>query len=310
MKENNLFSQILTTVTKYLKFLVVIVLVGICVSGIRVVKSGEVAVILRFGQLVGDTPEEQVHEAGLLFAFPYIIDEVITVPVSSVMEQSVTTYYTPADTQTKDGGYVLTGDQNVAYLSASVKYVVSDPVNYALHVNNISATINGVVSNAMLTQAASVDVDDLLTSGKDAFAAKAMAQADQSLKHTGVTLTALELTQVSMPNEVKAVYDRVNSATVSAATTIENAYNYRNTLIPYAESSASSAISLASGEQALAISNANKKLAEFWGLLEEYQVNPETVRTRVYSQKVSHVLGIIQRIRVVEDGETTVILYP
>lgn len=310
MKENSLFAQVLATVSKYLKILVVIVVLGICVSGIRIVKSGEVALILRCGQLVGDTPEEQIHESGLLLAFPYIIDEVITVPVGSVMEQSVTTHFTPDGTDTKDGGYVLTGDHNIAYLSASVKYVVSDPVKYALQVNDVKEMINGAVSGAMLTQAASTEVDQLLTGGKDAFAAKAMTHANSALTHTGVTLTALELTQVSMPNEVREIYDEVNSATVSAAAMLESAQGRRNTLIPNAEATASSALSLANAQHTLAVSTAERTLAEFWGLLEEYELDPGTVRTRVYSQKVSELFSRIKNIRVVEDGETSVVLYP
>ena len=235
MKENSLFAQVLATVSKYLKILVVIVVLGICVSGIRIVKSGEVALILRFGQLVGDTAEEQIHESGLLFAFPYIIDEVITVPVGSVMEQSVTTHFTPEGVDTQDGGYVVTGNHNIAYLSASVKYVISDPVKYALGVKDIESMINGAVSSAMLTQAASIDVDQLLTGGKDVFAAAAKAQADAALTETGVTLTALELTQVSMPHEVREVYDQVNSASVEAETIVERARSYVTTLIPNAQ---------------------------------------------------------------------------
>ena len=310
MKENNLFAQILASVTKYLRILVVLVLVGICLSGIRIIKSGEVALILRFGRLVGETREEQVHDAGLLLAFPYIIDEVITVPTSSVMEQSVTTYHTPTGTDTKAGSYVITGDSNVAILTASVKYVVSDPVDYALNVSNISDMINGAVSNAMLTEAASTDVDDLLTAGKDAFATRSLERAEKGLTNVGVDLTSLELTKVSMPSEVKTIYDQVNSATVSAATTIENAENYRQTLIPYAESLASTAVSTASAEKVLATADAQTALTEFWGLLEEYKTNPDVVRTRVYSQKVTALFDKIQRIRVVEDGQTSIVVYP
>lgn len=310
MKENNLFAQILASVTKYLRILVILVLAGICLSGIRIVKSGEVALILRFGRLVGQTQEEQVHEAGLLLAFPYIIDEVITVPISTVMEQSVTTYHTPTGTDTKAGSYVLTGDSNVAVLTASVKYVVSDPVAYALNVGDIGNMINGAVSNAMLTEAASTDVDDLLTAGKDAFAARSLTRAAENLTNAGVELTSLELTKVSMPSEVKTIYDQVNSATVSAATTIENANNYRQTLIPYAESVASTTVSTASAEKVLAVADAQTKLTEFWGLVEEYRVNPEVVRTRVYSQKVTALFEAIQKVRVVEDGQTSIVLYP
>ena len=53
MQKNNLFVDTLTTVTKYLRILVVIVIVGICLSGVRVVKSGNVALVIRCGKLVG-----------------------------------------------------------------------------------------------------------------------------------------------------------------------------------------------------------------------------------------------------------------
>ena len=49
---------------------------------------------------------------------------------------------------------------------------------------------------------------------------------------------------------------------------------------------------------------------EFWGLVEEYELDPGTVRTRVYSQKVSELFSRIKNIRVVEDGETSVVLHP
>lgn len=308
MKKNDLFAQILTLVTKYLRVLVVLVILGICLSGVRIVKSGNVALILRCGQLVGDTYEEQVHEPGLLLAMPYIIDEVIMVPTGSVIEQSVITYYTPDTGNSSDGAYVVTGDENIAILSASVKYVISDPVAYALNVSNVESMINGAVSNAMLCQAAQTDVDELLTSGKDAFTTASIKLASQSLDaaKAGVTLTNLELTQVSMPQEVRTIYNQVNSSTVYAQTIIENANNYRTTVVPYAQSSAANQIALATANKATAVGNANTALVEFWGLLEEYRQNPQVVRTRLYSQKVTQMMQTIQRVHVVQDGDTRI----
>ena len=146
MKQKTLFADVLETVTKYFLILVILVVIGIFFSGLRVVETGNVAVVLRFGKLVGDNYEEQVQEPGLMFAFPYIIDEVIMIPTGRVMEQTVTTYYTdPATAATLDGGYVITGDQNIAVVAASVKYIISDPVAYALYVKDISAVINNSV---------------------------------------------------------------------------------------------------------------------------------------------------------------------
>lgn len=310
-KKNTVFADVLQTVTRYFVVLVVVVVAVIALSGIRVVKSGEVALILRFGKLVGNTYEEQVHEPGLLFAFPYIIDEVVTVPTGNVMEQVVTTHYTSGTmTSLRTNGYVITGDQNIAIISASVKYVVSDPVAYALHVKSIPDILSAFVSSAMVDEAAGISVDELLTSGKDAFATKALAVASESLRIAGcgVQLTNLELTQIRMPQEVRTVYDQVNSSAVHAQTIIENANNFRNTVIPYAQSTASSMVALANVEKVNAVSAANTALVEFWGLVEEYRQNPQVVRTRLYAQKISQLLETIGRVHVVQDGQTKIYL--
>ncbi len=57
--------------------------------GSPIVKPDEVAVILRWGRLVGDTPALQEHGPGLLFAFPRPIDRVVRVPVKHVWEVPV-----------------------------------------------------------------------------------------------------------------------------------------------------------------------------------------------------------------------------
>src|SRR5882724_7658499 len=60
-------------------------------SGITVVKPDEVAVILRWGRLVGTTPALQEHGPGLLFAFPQPVDQVVRVQVKRVSEVQVST---------------------------------------------------------------------------------------------------------------------------------------------------------------------------------------------------------------------------
>ena len=311
MQQNNLFSDTLKAVTRYLKILVVVVIVGIFLSGVRMVKTGNVALVLRCGKLVGDTYEEQVHESGLLFAFPYIIDEVITVPVNSVMEQSVTTHYSEG-IYTKNGAYVITGDQNIAQMSASVKYMVSDPVAYALNVKDIKSILNASVSNAMLSEAASYDVDLLLTTEKDNFSAQTKTRTQEKLNaaKVGVTITSIELTQVTMPTEVRAAYNNVNSATVEAATLLETAKTQSNVQLKEAEGFAAEKVANAKANQAAKVSAANANLSEFHGLLEEYKQSPDVVRIRVYSAKVRTMLDKIKTVRVVADDESKIFLNP
>ncbi len=314
MKQKTLFADVLETVTKYFLILVIVVIIGVFFSGLRVVESGNVAVVLRFGKLVGDSYEEQVHEPGLMFSFPYIIDEVIMVPTGNVMEQSVTTHYTDAvkTSSTAAGGYVITGDQNIAVIAASVKYVISDPVAYALYVEDISAMINNAVSAAMLNEAARLDVDNLLTDGKDAYARSVLNRANEKLAliGAGVSLTTLELTDVAMPEEVRDVYESVNSATVQATTLIERAYQYRENTLPAAEASATTLIAQANSNYSTQVAAANADLAEFWGVLEEYEENPEVVRTRIYSAKAISFMQKLKKVYVVQDGDNKIFIDP
>ena len=286
----------------------------ICLSGVRIVKSGEVAVVLRFGKLVGNTYEEQVHEPGLFFAFPYIIDEVITVPVGSVKELTVTTHYTEGEMlNSEQRGYVITGDQNIAVISASVKYNITDAVSYALHVKDADRIINAAVSGAMVKSAAHRAVDGILTSEKEAYATEVRAMAQQTLDEigTGITLSNLELTKVSMPEEVRETYENVNAATVQAATLAEKALQYRDSLMPYAESMRTSLISNAYSKQSTAIAEAEQYLAEFRGVLEEYEANPdslEAIKTRIYTQKMMEMLARIKKVYLVPDDESHIII--
>ena len=313
MKRKTLVGDVLDSVTKYFFILIGAVVLLVLASCIRVVESGNVAVVLRFGKLVGDTREEQVREPGLHFALPYIIDEVITVPTGSVIEQDITTHYTAGKIiGNKYAGYLLTGDSNIAVVSASVKYTVSDPVAYALHVKDISAIIDATVSSAMLSEAAGIEVDGLLTDKKAEFAAAVLARATQKLEKlgVGVSLGTLELTHVAMPEEVRDIYEQVNAAVVRAATIKEEADRYAATVIPSAREEKATAISVANSQKAKDIAAANTYLAEFWGLVEEYRRLPDVVEARVYSDKIMQAIGRFSKVIAVEDENSKIFINP
>ena len=313
MKKNSLFLDILQAATRYFGLLIVVVVIGILCSGIRVIQSGNQAVILRMGRILGDTYEEQVHGPGLLLAFPYIIDEVIVIPTDQVYQQSVVVHDSGATTgKTSRTGYLMTGDHNIAVVSASVKYTVSDPVKYALRVKDLSSVIDACVSSAMVEEAATMDVDSLLTDEKDAFARRILTTSREKLDRidVGVRLLSIELTRVSMPEEVREIYEQVNSATVQVSTTLETARQYREKVLPAAHAAADTTISQANAEYSERVSAANQELMEFWGILEQYRSNPQMVRTRIYSQKVTEFLDRIGSVRVVSDGDTNLFLNP
>ena len=311
MKKHTLFLDILQSATRYFGALVVLVILGILCSGIRIIETGNQAVVLRFGRVVGETREQQVHGPGLLLAFPYIIDEVIVVPTDTVYEQSITTHYSGhLNGSTSETGYVMTGDNNIAVVSASVKYTVSDPVTYALMVEDLPGILDACISSAMVSHASGMRVDSLLTDQKDNFARAVTETASEKLETigTGIQIVSLELTHVSMPEEVRSIYEEVNSATVNVSTMLARAHQQREKLIPQAQAEADTIVAQARSDQARRVAQARQSLSEFWGVLDEYQANPELVKTRIYSQKITEFMDEIEEVRVFSQGDTNFFL--
>ncbi len=295
--KGSFIGDLLGTSVRYFKWIVLIIVAGILLSGIRTVNQGEVAVVLRFGKLCGDSREEQVHEPGLMFAFPYIIDEVITVPTGKVFELDVDTHYTsgPMSSIVEDNGYCITGDQNIAVISTSLKYMITDPVLYALRNKDTDSTVRGVLSAAMAERTLSMPIDSLLTDGKDTFSEDVLSNAQKMLDalETGITITNFEINTIAPPDEVKEIFDMVNAANVEAQTLLAKAEQHRETIIPEAKSAASLLQSNARIDQSNRVGETNNKLSEFYGLLDEYERQRDVVIVRVYTQKIKEIYNKI-----------------
>ena len=247
--------------------------------------------VLRFGRLVGDTQEEQIKQPGLLLAFPYVIDEVIKVPVGKVQEVSITTHAAAADPTYADiasTGYLITGDENILHINATLKYRITDPVQYALYNSVPQDTINGVVSGVMASCASSDSVDGLLTDQKEEYAQEVIRQSQVRLDQLdlGVTVIGLEFQSITPPNALKYHFDQVNAAYVEKETKIQEAKQYREKVVPDAKATADTMVTDAQINQSQKLTTANDRVAEFYGLLEEYQRNQDVVQERVFPKEV------------------------
>ena len=316
MKNSERFITIVNTAIRYCKWLIVILALLICCSGIRVVNNYEVAVVLRLGRLVGDTREEQIHQPGLLLAFPYVIDEVVKVPVGKVHELAISTHANTTDptyAEIESTGYVITGDENIIHIDATLKYKISDPVEYALYTSDPETAINGVVSGVMTSCSASKSVDGLLTDQKEGFANEVISQSQTILDgmDMGVSIVSLEFKSITPPSSLKYHFDQVNAASVEKETLIQEANQYREKVIPEARATADKLKSDAQVDQLDRINKANDYIAEFNGLFEEYQSNRDVVYERVFREKVTQILNKMGgKIVVPEDGGTPTVFLP
>ena len=111
-----------------------------------------------------------------------------------------------------------------------------------------------------------------------------------------------------MPEEVRDIYELVNSTNIQASTRIEQARQYYETRIPGAEAEANSLIAEAQANYSNWTAAANSDLYEFYGVLEEYNANPEVVRVRLYNTAITNIIRKIGTVKVVDDSDSKIFI--
>lgn len=301
-------------------------------SGITIVRSDEVAVVLRWGHLVGEIPALQEHGPGLLFAFPRPIDEVVRVQVKRVSEVTVSTLTpelpsvatsqafqegpvpqggededeeTPPTTNNADTldpltqGYALTGDENIVHVQMVARYRVRDPAEWAFYGPKAEDVLRVEVTAAMIRSLGEMGVDRVLSDGrKDLIATAARrAQAGLDASHSGLELSSLELTRLSPPAALAEEFDAVQSAFISAETDKKEAQAYAESAIPTIQADMDSVNQAARGAASNDLAIARGDAEAFRALDREYRANPIVVRERLYRDAVDRALGGAGKVR-------------
>jgi modulator of FtsH protease HflK len=271
-------------------------------SGITMVRSDEVAVILRWGKLVGSIPALQEHGPGLLFAFPRPIDRVVRVQVKHIWEVPISTLGGFGDGYTLDPttqGYALTGDQNIVQMDMVARYRVRDAAEWAFYGPKVEDILRVEVTAAMVRSLGEMGVDHVLADERKSLIATASrrAQAGLDASHSGLELSSLELTRLAPPQTLAIEFDAVQSAFIGAETNKKEAEAFAERAIPQAQADANTAMQSARADADSALAIAKGEAEAFKALDREYRANPVVVRERLYRDGVEKAFRSVGRIR-------------
>lgn len=276
-------------------------------SGITIVRPDEVAVILRWGHLVGATPALQEHGSGLLFALPRPIDRVVRVQVKHVWELPVTTLADNGDEISFEEltldpltqGYALTGDQNIVHVDVVARYRIREPAEWAFYGPKADDVLRVEVTAAMVRSLGEMGVDRVLSDGRKALVDTAMrrAQAGLDAVHSGLELTSLELTRLFPPLVLARDFDAVQSAYIGAETSKKEAQAYAESAIPMAQADTDAKLQAARASSAADLAAARGDAQAFLALDKEYRANPVVVRERLYRDSVERAISAAGSVR-------------
>ena len=320
-KSFHTFTQVIEYIIKYFKGIVSAAVILVAVSGVYRVESNEAAIVLRFGQIVGNTSEEQVKKPGLHFSLPFFIDEVVKIPVGTVHEKEIITHYNEGVYQKVDfipeyvenSRYLLTGDNNVVLIKAIVKYRIEDAALYALYLINPEEMIDSIVSGEFTHSVTHMDIDYVLAGGKKELSSQVLKSSQAILDglRTGITIVGLELAEVIPPLEALSFFEMVITASVNKETRIQTARENASTAIYRAEAEAKAYRQNSITAQADKLTKVRNEMAEFNGLYDQYVIDPQIIKAGIFRQRVNAVLTKAGgSVIAPEGGEPTVLIMP
>ncbi len=269
--------------------IIVIILAGWATTGFYIVKADEQAVVKRFGKVVS------VAGPGPHFHLPYPIETVDKAEVTKIhrIEIGFRPTRDGSAVDVKGEAHMLTGDENIVSVKLIVQYQIKDIVEYLYNVRNVPATIKNAAQSAIREVAGKEEIDEFLTTGKNRIQQETLDILQEMMDNykAGIRIVAVQLLDVSPPQEVVEAFKDVASAREDKNRFINEAEAYANEIIPKARGEAETMIQQAEAYKTQKIEQATGDAARFEQILSAYKKSSNITKKRMYIEAMEKTLG-------------------
>ena len=267
------------------------------------------AVVTTFGKVT------DVTDAGLHFKIPFGIQQVEKVDVN--VYQKIELGYTSTGediyaTNTNEST-MITGDYNIVNVDFFVEYKITDPAKYLYSSNEPEQILRNLIQSQVRNVVGSTSVDAVLTDGKENIQIQVKELVTQILAEYDIGLTLVDVRiQDSEPptQDVIEAFKAVETAKQQAETVVNDAKAYQNAQLPDAQAQADKLIQNAEYLKQARINEATEQVAMFTAMYEEYALNSEITRSRMYYEAISEILPGVKLYVNTGDGSGVDMLLP
>lgn len=262
--------------------------------GFYIVDESERGVVLRFGRVM-----EAIVPPGLHWN-PPLVDEVNIVNVSRL------------NAKTYDNSSMLTTDENIIDIDVTVQYVIEDPKNYVIAVQDPELSLDNAAESAIRHEVGSNFMDQILTTGRAAMAdaIEERLQDYMDTYTTGIRISQVNVVNAQPPTAVQPAFDDVIRAREDEQRAQNQAQQYANQVIPEARGEAQRQIEQANAYKEQVIAEAEGDASRFDQLLTEYAKAPEVTRERMYIDSIQDVMTASSKIMVDVEGGNNMLYLP
>ena len=288
--------------------LALVVVVG-ALTSFYTIDDKQQGVVTTFGQVT------DVVEPGLHFKAPFGIQQVEKVDVNVYQKISLgytTDKYGNSD-YNLDESSMITGDYNIVNVDFLVEYKISDPVQYLYSSDDPRMILKNLIQSQVRNVVGSSTVDAVLTSGKQSIQAQVKELVAQILSQYDIGLTLIEVRiQDAEPptQEVIEAFKAVETAKQNAEAVVNQAKAYENAKIPSAQAEADKLLQNAEYLKQKRINEAAEAVAMFNAMYEQYRLNPEITKARMYYEAISEILPGVKVYINTGDGSSVDMLLP
>ena len=246
------------------------------------------AVVTTFGKVT------DITDAGVHLKLPFGIQQVEKVDVN--VYQKITLGYNPVGSgYTVDDreSAMITGDYNIVNVDFFVEYKISDPVQYLYSSNDPENILRNLVQSQVRNVVGSSTVDSVLTDGKENIQMQVRNLVTDILSQydIGLSLVDVKIQDAEPPTqEVIEAFKNVETAKQQAETVINDAKAYKNAQLPQAQAKADKLIQNAQYLKEKRINEATEQVAMFNAMYQEYALNPQVTKSRMYYEAISQIM--------------------
>ena len=274
-------------------------------SGIYMVQPDEVGVIERFGRKV--TP---FSAPGIHYKLPWPVERLTRIRAHRVRTVEIG-YRSNAGSAAEPAAYewnmqhrggrfqsrpeeslVLTGDQNIIELNATVHYEIAQPDAFLFLQLDGDATVRESAESVIHGIAGSTSMDDLLTVRREAVEQLALAELQRRAARydTGVRILGVKLEDVHPSSEVVDAFRDVSAAFEEKSRIVNEAEAYRNEQIALARGNARARVESAAAYTLTRSNQAAGDADRFTRREEAYRSAPGPTEARLYLETMEQVL--------------------
>lgn len=264
-------------------------------TGFYTVEPAEVAALRRFGIF------EDTAGPGLHWWWPNPIGNRAIVDVRQRRRLEIGIR---GDTPFLEESLMITGDENIVDVQLLVQFEIKDIEKFLFRaVDPAGKTIKDSSESALRQVVGSRDIDDVLTTEKEAVQAETKDLLQQLLDtyEAGIRVAEVKLLNVNPPAEVQDAFDDVVRAREDKERIINLADAYGEDILPRARGDAERLLQEAQAFRAQRVNEATGLAERFTSILNAYREAPDVTAQRLYLERMEDILPAVEIFIV--DGE-------